>query len=291
MDSTDIFRNIMDLLFPEQRPERRRGYGAQHLQRPPQCQPRMAVVLGAFIAAPIGAVILQKTVQAVRRLLHGAPALRLGGGQQKGGQQQVLGTPAGPVAHGFCSVSHPPEVLAAPGQQHPVLHLPVQPLADARGGRFQLCPQQVMHQRQQTAGLGGKQVHHRAGGVRQRQLRGIPDIAVVGGQLPGALFTDGPQRIQHRFQTASAVLDTLCQHQSAQPGPAGKIGILPAGAPSGACKIQPGRQRQGSNGLRKGIFPRFAPALLCRGRQCLPKLPLGSRRAGTVIRQIIRQVG
>ena len=167
--------------------------------------------------------------------------------EQRGGDQAVLGAPGGPVAHGLLPAAHPPEMGGGPGAQHPAVHLPRQAGVQPGEGGVQLPAQQKMNHSQQRAGLGGEQVHHRAGRVGQGKLGRVPEIAVVGGELPGALLTDGPEVVGDPGQKFAGIPHALRHDQPAQGAAAGKVGVLISGAVAGAGKIRPQAQRQGGN--------------------------------------------
>lgn len=162
----------------------------------------MAIILCALVAAAVRAVVLQKAVQTIRGLFYRCAALFLRGGQQKNREQHVLGTPARPVAHGFRTVSHPPEVACKIGRQDAGVQLPLHPRCNARRGGIQFVVQQVAGQRQQRPGLGGKKLYNRLRSVRQGQLRGVRTIAVVGRQLPCAFLAERPYGIRNGIQKA-----------------------------------------------------------------------------------------
>ena len=223
----------------------------------------MAIILCALVAAAVRAVVLQKAVQAIRGLFYRCAALFLRGGQQKNREQHVLGTPARPVAHGFRTVSHPPEVACKIGRQDAGVQLPLHPRCNARRGGIQFVVQQVAGQRQQRPGLGGKKLYNRLRSVRQGQLRGVPHIAVVGRQLPCAFLAERPYGIRNGIQKAPAVLYALGAYQCAQPRPAGKISRLPCGTLPGAGEIQPEGERQGRKGCLQRGFSGFQKAVLC----------------------------
>ena len=143
---------------------------------------------------------------------------------------------------------------------------------------------------QQGPGLGGKQVDQGAGGVGQGQLGSVPDVGVVGGQLPGAFFTDGPDGAGDAVQEAAPVLDALGGGQGAEPGPAGKAGGLPFGPLAGADKVQPegqGQRGQGPGGF--GLAGGKQPAARRRG-QLAPLCPPGGGRTGPEGGQRLGQV-
>ena len=141
VDVADILCNIFDFRFMEQGREGVRCSGRQNLKAAPQGQSGMAVILRTLVAATVRAVVLQKAVEAVGRLFHGGFPLLLGGGQQKNGEQYVLGAPTRPVAHGLCAVAHPPEVAYKIGRQDADVQLPLHPRRDARRGSIQLIGQ------------------------------------------------------------------------------------------------------------------------------------------------------
>ena len=291
MDVADVLRDIFDFRFMEQGREGLRHNAGQNFKAAPQGQPGVAVILRALVAAAVRAVVFQKAVEAVGRLFHGGFPLLLGGGQQKNGEQYVLGAPARPVAHGLCAVAHPPEVACKIGRQDADVQLPLHPRRDARRGSIQLVLQQAAGQRQQRPGLGGKQVHDGAGGIRQGQLRGVPHIAVVGGQLPCAFLAECPYGIRNGVQKAPFVLHALGTYQCTQPCPAGEISCFPCGTPPGAGKIQPEGQRQGRKGRLQRSFSGLQKALLCPQGQRLPCSALFGRGKGLVIGKRSRQKG
>ena len=290
MDVADVLGDVLDLFRPEQRAEGFRGHGGQNVQAAPQGQARVAVILGALVAAAIRAVVLQEAVQTVRRLFHRRLPLLLGGGQQKNGEQNVLGAPARPVAHGFVPVAHPPEMLPEIGRQDAGIQFPFHPGGKARQGGVQLCPQQIAGQGQQGTGLRREQLHDGPGRVRQGQLRRVPDVAVVGGQLPGALLADGPYGFRDGVQKAALMLHTLGADQRTQPGAAGEIGILPGCALSGAEEVPPEGQRQCRDGPGQGFFPGLQKTGPDRLGQALPHGPVCRRGKGPVVRQGVRKV-
>ncbi len=143
---------------------------------------------------------------------------------------------------------------------------------------------------QQGPRLGGKQIDQGAGGVGQGQLRGVPDIGVVGGQLPGALLADGPDGVGDGVQKAALVFHALGGGQGAQAGPAGKAGRLPFGPLAGADKVQP--EGEGQRGQRPGGFgfPGGKQPLAGGAGQPGPPCPLTGGRAGPEGGQLLRQV-
>ena len=289
MDIADVLRDIFDLRLMEQGTEGLRRNIGQNFKTAPQGQPGVAVILGTLVAAAVRAVVLQKAVKAVCCLLDGSLPLLLGGGQQKDREQHILGAPACPVAHRLRAVAHPPEVACKIGRQDAGIQRPLHPRREARRSGVQLVGQQVSCQRQQGAGLGGKQLHDGAGGVRQGQLGGVPHIAVVGGQLPCTFFTERPYGICNGIQKAPFVLHALGTYQPAQPRPAGEISRLPWGTLPGAGEIQPERERQGRNGRLQRGFSRLQKALLCPQGQPLPCGAFLGRGEGPVIGKKFRQ--
>ena len=141
MDIADVLRNMFDFRLMEQGREGVLRNVGQNIKTAPQGQPGVAVILRALVAAAIRAVILQKAVEAVGRLLHGVFPLLLGGGQQKDRKQHILGTPARPVAHRLFAVAHPPEVACKIRRQDAGVQLPLHPRRDARRGSIQLIGQ------------------------------------------------------------------------------------------------------------------------------------------------------
>ena len=141
MDIADVLRNMFDFRLMEQGREGVLRNVGQNIKTAPQGQPGVAVILRALVAAAIRAVILQKAVEAVGRLFHGSFSLLLRGGQQKNGEQHVLGTPARPVAHRLRAVAHPPEVTCKIGHQNAGIQLLCYPRRDARRGGVQLVRQ------------------------------------------------------------------------------------------------------------------------------------------------------
>src|SRR5699024_4964936 len=245
MDVPDVFGDVFDLGLVKQGRKSLGRHGGQDVQGAPEGQAGVAVILGPLVAAAVGAVVLKEAVQAVGGLPDGGPPLFLAHvGQQEKAEQDVLGAPAGPVAHGLVPVAHPPEVVVEVGGQDAGPDLPLHPAGQAGVCGLQLGPQQEMDGGQQGPGPGGKQVDQGAGGVGQGQLGGVPDVGVVGGQLPGAFFTDGPDSAGDAVQEAAPVLDALGGGQGAEPGPAGKAGGLPFGPLAGADKVQPEGQGQ-----------------------------------------------
>ena len=292
MDVQDVFGDVPDLFLPEDGTESLGRGAGQNAQRPPQRQPGVPVILGALVAAAVGAVVLQKAVQAVGGLADGVPPLLLADvGQQKKAQQHVLGAPAGPVAHGLVPVAHPPEVVPEVGRQDAGADLPLHPGGKARVGLLQLGAQEIVDGGQQSPRLGGEQVDQGPGGVGQRQLGGVPHIGIVGRQLPGALLADGPHRVGDGVQKAALVFHALGGGQGAQPGPAGKAGFLPFGPLPGAGKVQPEGQGQGGQGFgclggAGGHQPLFGG-----GGQGLPPGPVMGGRARPERGQHLRQKG
>ena len=280
MHMGDVFSHVADLGLLPYTVKHAGCQGAQDFQRVEQCQRSMAVVLGALAAAAVLAVIFQETVDAVRRPGHGgADAPGAAGVQQRGGDQAVLGAPGGPVAHGFVAVAHPPEMFPLPGPQDAAFHLAGEPLVQAGHGAVQRTAQQVVHHGQQGAGLGSKQVHHRAGGIGQGQLGHIPYITVVGGQLPGALLADGPDQIGDGGQKFPGVAHAFRHHQPAQQAAAGKVGVFVPGAVAGMGKVQPQVQGQRRNmpGVPGGLAAGVQPPV--KGGQGVPGSPVPHRRA------------
>ena len=224
------------------------GQGTENFQGVEKGQCRVAVVLGSLAAAAVLAVILQEAVHAVGSPLHTGPhPFGAAGMQQCQGDQTVLGAPGGPVAHGFVPVAHPPEVTRLPGMQDAAVYLPHQAGVQPGKGLFQRGAQQIVHHGQQCAGLGGEQVHDGAGGIRQGQLRGVPDVAVVGGQLPGALLAQGPHQIGNFGQVFPGIAHALGHDQPAEQPTACEIGMFVPGPVAGLGKVQPQVQWQRRN--------------------------------------------
>ena len=222
------------------------GHPVQHLQRTPQGDPRVVVVLRPLLAAAVRAVAVQKAVQAVGGLLR-HPALHVlavPGGEHR--QQHVLGAPGGPVVHGLVPVSHPPEMLPEVGGHHPGIHLPENAPAQPRGRRLQLLPQQRPDEGQVGRRLAGEQVGYGPGGIGQGQGGRVPDVGVVGGELPAALLAHEPDPVDQVTkypplgftQEPAPVLGALRQGQGAQGLLAGMAFLLVAGAVSRAGKGQ-----------------------------------------------------
>ena len=292
MDVQDVLGNVADFLLPEQGPEGLGSGAGQDVQGAPEGQTGVAVILGALVAAAVGAVVLQKAVQAVGGLADGGPALLLADvGQQEEAEQHILGAPAGPVAHGLIAVAHPPEVILQVRGQNPVPDLLFDAGGEAGIGFFQLRPQQKVDGGQQGPGLRRKQVDEGPGGVGQGQLGGVPDVGVVGRQLPGALLADGPDGVGDGVQVAAPVLHTLGADQGAQPGPAGEGGLLPVGPPSAADKVQPEGQGHGGNGPGRLGLAGVQKALAGGVGEGFPVRPLTGRRAGPEGGQHRRQKG
>src|SRR5699024_10251147 len=126
MDVQDIFGDVFDLGLGKDGAKRIGRGGGQDVQRPPQGQAGVAVILGALIAAAVGAVVFEEAVQAVGGLFDGGvPLLLAHVGQEEKAEQDVLGAPAGPVAHGLVPVAHPPEVVVEVGRQDAGADLPL----------------------------------------------------------------------------------------------------------------------------------------------------------------------
>ena len=107
------------------------GNPAQQVQRVEHRQRGVAVILCTLAATAVLAVVLQKAVNTVGSLLYvNGQCLRRGA--LGGGQQHVLGTPGGPVAHWLLTVAHPPEMRGAVGGQHPAIHFAFQ--TDGKSG-------------------------------------------------------------------------------------------------------------------------------------------------------------
>ena len=121
--------------------------GVKHCHGTVQAQSRVTVVLGTLLTAAVVAVILEKIITAfscfiqnrlqcdncVRRILRQEQrsipgkgthrSSQLGGhlftpGHQERGQQYILCTPYGPVAHRLIVMSHPPEMCGQIRQQN-----------------------------------------------------------------------------------------------------------------------------------------------------------------------------
>lgn len=73
-----------------------------------------------------------------------------------------MGAPDGPVVHGLFAVAHPPEMGVEVGLENAAVQLVPDSGDDCR-----------------------------TDGIRQGKLGRIPDIAVVRGELPAALFAEG----------------------------------------------------------------------------------------------------
>ena len=277
----DVLGHVADLGLLPHGVKHAGGQRAQQFQRVIQRQRRVAVILRALAAGAVVAVVFQKAVDAVGRLLHGgADAPRAARVQQRRGDQAVLGAPGRPVAHRLVAVAHPPKMRAAPGAQHPPLDLARQAGVQAGVGGVQRVAQQVVQHGQQRAGLGRKQVHHRAGGVGQRQLRRVADITVVRRQLPGALLTDGPGQVGDGGQVLAGGAHALGHGQAAQKAAAGKVGVLIPGAVAGGGKIQPQMQRQRREllGCARGLAAAVQPAV--KAGQRVPRGAVAQRGAG-----------
>ena len=288
MDVADVFGDAFDLRHLPERAEGIRCGPGQQFQTAPEGQPGVAVILRALVAAAVLPVILQKAVQTVCGLLYRRMALFLRGGQQKDREQDVLGTPAGPVAHGLCAVSHPPEVGGEIRRQDAGVQIPLHAAGQPRRGGVQFVLQQIPGQGQKSPGLGGKQLHDGAVCIRQGQLGSIPDIAVVGRQLPCALLTDRPDGIRDGICEAVPMLGTFGAHQCAQPRPAGKVSVLPRGAPPGADEIQPEGKGQCRQRLCEFRFSRLQKTVFYPLRQGLPCGALFCSRKRAVIGQGVR---
>ena len=275
----DVLGHVFQLGLPPGVLEHAGGQGAQQFQRIEQAQPRVAVILRALVAAAVLAVVFQEAVQAVSGLAHGVRQAA-GGAQQRRGDQQVLGAPGGPVAHRFAAAAHPPEMPGAPGAQGAGFHLPPDAGADAGGVLFQFTAQQVVDHGQQGGRLGGEEVHHRAAGVGQGQLRRIPHVAVVGRQLPGAFLTDGPHIVGDQGQEVPGPGAALRHHQAAERAAAGEVGLLKMAAVAGMAELQPERkgQRRHMAAAAGGFVAGGDPAV--GGGQPVPGGAVAGRGAG-----------
>ena len=202
----------------------------------------MAIILGTLLATAVIAVILEKIITAfsglmqnrlqcdncVRRILRQEQrsistecAHRRGQprghfhtpGHQERGQQYILCTPYGPVAHRLIVMSHPPEMCGQVGQQDPALQIVLDAGQDKRADRIQIVFQQISRTGQQSSGLAGEQIHDGPGHIRQDQLRGIADIGVMRGKLPGSLFADRINTVENIIQKTSLMFYTFCLDQ------------------------------------------------------------------------------
>ena len=169
--------------------------------------------------------------------------------QQKSRVQHILGTPGGPVAHGFTAAPHPPEMLIEIGFYDAVFQLMANALCDEGGNCIQLFLQQIQYAGQLGTGFTGKQIHHRAGGIRQNLLRAIAPIGVVGRKLPGALLTQGEDAVYDVVQKASAVFNAFRHHQGVEGMSFGKINILKIDPVAGALKRHEVRGANGGKAL------------------------------------------
>ena len=273
----DVLGHVPDLRLGPDVVKDAGGHFAQQVQRVEHRQRGVAVILCALAAAAVVTVVLQKAVDAVGGLLHIGGQI-LGRDALGGGQQYVLGTPGRPVAHRLVAVAHPPEVRGAVGRQHAALDLAPEPCGQPGGVGVERLAQQAADGGDQCAGLGGEQVYNGPGHVGQRQLRRVADIAVVGGQLPGALLTDAPGQVGQRGQIGAAVRHGLGHGQRAERAAAGKVGVLPLGAVPAAGELQPQRERQLRRGL--GVRQRGLPGSGPAGGagQALPRGAVRQRR-------------
>jgi len=69
---------------------------------------------------------------------------------------------------------------------------------------------------EQGTGLSAEQIDHGSICIRERQLLGIADIAVVGRQAPGRLFADGPDTIHNGIEQGLIGFHAVSQHQGGQ---------------------------------------------------------------------------
>ena len=110
-------------------------------------------------------------------------------------------------------MSHPPEMCGQVGQQDPALQIVLDAGQDKRADRIQIVFQQISRTGQQSSGLAGEQIHDGPGHIRQDQLRGIADIGVMRGKLPGSLFADRINTVENIIQKTSLMFYTFCLDQ------------------------------------------------------------------------------
>ena len=120
-------------------------------------------------------------------------------------------------------MSHPPEMCGQVGQQDPALQIVLYAGQDIGADSVEFFFQQISRTGQQCSGLAGEQIHDGPGHIRQDQLRGIADIGVVCGKLPGSLFTDGIDTIENIVQKTSLMFHTFGLDQIIQGIAFGKI--------------------------------------------------------------------
>ena len=205
----------------------------------------MTIILGTLLATAVSTVILEKIITAfsglmqnrlqcdncVRRILRqeqrsiSAECAHRSGqprghfhtpGHQERGQQYILCTPYGPVAHRLLILSHPPEMCGQIGQQDPALQIVLNAGQDIGADSVEFFFQQISRTGKQSSRLAGEQIHDGSGDIRQDQLRGITDIGVVRRKLPGSLFADGIDAVEDIIQKTSLMLHTFCLDQIIQ---------------------------------------------------------------------------
>ena len=126
----DIGGDIPNFFFLPKRIKCTGRGGAQQFQTPEQAQTRVPVILRALAATAVGAVVFEETVDRVRGLYDYGAARFFGGRQGKRAQEDVLRTPYGPVAHGFVTAAHPPEMGGAVRRQDASFYLVLYARAD-----------------------------------------------------------------------------------------------------------------------------------------------------------------
>ena len=101
----------------------------------------MAVVLGAFITAPVFSVLCKKIINAFAGfqkdlMLKGRVAVR-----KKSRQKHVLGAPDRPVVHRLAAIPHPPEMPGKVWGEDSVIQFIGDPLCKERTDSIQLILQ------------------------------------------------------------------------------------------------------------------------------------------------------
>ena len=201
----------------------------------------MAVILGALVAAAVLPVLIQKIVDAPAGLLKDRPERLLRKPGQGRGQQHVLGAPYRPIVHGTGPVPHPPEMLRQIRRKDPLLEPFLDQGGDERADLIQLLLHHIPGRCQDGAGLCGKQIQDRTAHVREGELGRIPQIGVVGRQLPGRLPADQPQPVDDLVQIPPLMLGAFRQDQGIEPGAPGKLlglKLLPVPGPRKFQKIR-----------------------------------------------------
>ena len=213
MDVPDVFGDVFDFGLVKQGRKSLGRHGGQDVQGAPEGQAGVAVILGPLVAAAVGAVVLEEAVQAVGGLPDGGPPLFLAHvGQQEKAKQDVLGAPAGPVAHGLVPVAHP--TRSGRGGRGVRMRARISPLHPAWSGRGMRPPARAPEgngrwpagprPRRQTGRSGGGRCRARAAGEcpgRRRCGRaGCQALSSQMAQTAPAM----PSRKRPRYSTHSA---------------------------------------------------------------------------------------